>query len=198
MSSQTLLVFKFVVMTISSGCSSGGCCFFFFYLLDDAGDCIGTGVSFVTPTSVVVAVLSVTCVDSFAAVITVVVVVVAGFVREFFVVVAGLVGDFFPLFLVTWVHLSSLLGWSSVSGLFCGLAAIEAVAIAANFGNVVVDDAVFLVVFWGQYLDEVAQLFTILALGSLALNDHHHDLVFIFLRVGNGLKSPLFKHMLKK
>ena len=48
--------------------------------MDDASDCISTDVAFVTFASVVVAALFV----SFAAVITVVVVGVAGFVGEFF------------------------------------------------------------------------------------------------------------------
>ena len=92
MSSQSLLVFKFVVITIYSGCFSGGCCFFFFFLLDDAGDCIGTVVVFVTSASVVVAALFVTCGDSFAAVITVVAVVVAGLDGEFFSSFSGYLG----------------------------------------------------------------------------------------------------------
>ena len=132
------------LITITSGCSSGGCCFFFFFfLLDDAGDCIGTGVAFLTSASVVVAILFGTCVNSFAAVVTVVVVVVAGFVGESFCRGCWFSrGIFFPPFLVTWFHPFSLLEWSPVSGWFCGLAAVEAVAIAAVV-NVVDDDAVF-------------------------------------------------------
>ena len=64
------------------------------------------------------------------------------------VAVVDFVGEFFFSFRVTWVHPSSLLGWSPVSGfllwLVCGLVVV---VVAVATGAAVVVDDVGLVVF---------------------------------------------------
>ena len=108
----SLLLFRFVAVSMSSGCSSGGCCFYFFFFND-----VGVWITATTAISVVTAVVSANVVSfvgvdvvAFASAIVTVVVVVA---------VDDLTGDFLflPSLQVTWVHPSFLFG--IVLLLFC-------------------------------------------------------------------------------
>ena len=138
----SLLLFRLMEVSIDSSCSSGVWCFFppFFFLFLSGGDIV----------CLFSVVISIVVIGLTVAVVSVVVVTAASTIDVLFW------GDwgFFP-FQTTWVHPSSLLGWSPGSGFLPGSVVIVAVAVVVVVVVVriavvaVVAIAVGILVVWG-------------------------------------------------
>ena len=109
--------------------------------------------------------------------------------------IGDLTGDFYWVFFplrVTWVHLTSLLGWSPVSGYGLITTVVASAAVIVYVVIVVVVVVESLGCFLKAGSCKMTQLFARPAQRSPILNNHHHCHVFESNRVCDGMeRSPV-------